>query len=411
LSSELVALLGDWEVGQMRRDREGRLSFRYDEAWRGLVDAHPLSVSMPLAKLEHGHDVVSAFLQGLLPDHPLILERWAKRLGVSASNPLALLGRVGADCAGAVRFAQAADVPNDVAWLDDGEVAARLRLLQKDVSAWRRPDDAGQFSLAGAKPKTALHYVDGRFGVPSGNVPTTHILKPGRRELDGHAENEHFCLLLARAAGLPVPSSRVMRFEDQVAVVVERYDRVRTKAGVTRVHQEDLAQALAVSAEGSGARAIIDVLRQHSRRPEEDTGTFIRALAFHFLIGGTEANAKNYSLLFGAQGWVRLAPLYDLTSALPYLEPHKLKLAMDVGGKYRLRNIGAKQWRKLARDLDRDADEVLAGVTGLARALPDHAADSLRQCREDGLHHSVLKRLLAAIRERSAGWLQGLTAA
>jgi serine/threonine-protein kinase HipA len=407
LGSELVALLGEWEVGQVRRDRDGRLSFRYDEVWRGQVDAHPLSVSMPLAKLVHGHDVVSAFLQGLLPDHPLILERWAKRLGVSASNPLALLGRVGADCAGAVRFAQASGVPNDVAWIDDGEVAARLRLLQKDVSAWRRPDDAGQFSLAGAKPKTALHYVDGRFGVPSGNVPTTHILKPGMRELDGHAENEHFCLLLARAAGLPAARSRVVRFEDQVAVVIERYDRVRTKTGIVRVHQEDLSQA---GAEPT-ALAIVEVLRQHSRWPEEDTATFIRALAFHFLIGGTDAHAKNYSLLFGAQGWVRLAPLYDLTSALPYREPHKLKLAMPVGGKYRLRNIGARQWRKLARELGRDPDEVVAGVTGLARALPDHAADSLRRCREDGLHHSVLKRLVAAIRERSEGWLQGFTAA
>ncbi|MGA7631477.1 MAG: HipA domain-containing protein [Terriglobales bacterium] len=111
-------------------------------------------------------------------------------------------------------------------------------------SAWRAATDTGQFSLAGAQPKTALLLEGRRWGVPSGRTPTTHILKPPTGEWDGHAEIEHFCLLLARASGLVVPNSSVRRFRAEIAIVIERYDRIRSSDGWLRVHQEDMCQAL-----------------------------------------------------------------------------------------------------------------------------------------------------------------------
>ena len=76
--------------------------------------------------------------------------------------------------------------------------------------------------------KDALLFERQRWGVPSGRVPTTHILKPATGEWNGHAENQHFSLHLARAAGLIVPNSTVQHFGDEIAIVVERYDRVRS---------------------------------------------------------------------------------------------------------------------------------------------------------------------------------------
>src|SRR6202043_1593433 len=111
-------------------------------------------------------------------------------------------------------------------WLDEAAVAERLRLLRADPSAGREAKDTGQFSLAGAQPKTPLLFENGRWGVPSGRVPTSHILKPPTGEFDGHAENEHFSLELARALGLAVPNSAIMHFENEIAIVVERYDRI-----------------------------------------------------------------------------------------------------------------------------------------------------------------------------------------
>ena len=96
------------------------------------------------------------------------------------------------------------------------------------------------------RPKTALLFQNGQWGVPSGRTPTTHILKPPTGEWDGHAENEHFCLLLARASGLVVPNSSVSRFHDEIAIVIERYDRLLSSGQRVRVHQEDMCQALAL---------------------------------------------------------------------------------------------------------------------------------------------------------------------
>ncbi|MEP2544108.1 MAG: HipA N-terminal domain-containing protein, partial [Alphaproteobacteria bacterium] len=234
MDSELVALMNGRRIGEVRSNQRGRLSFVYDEPWRQGKNAYPLSLSMPLAAAEHGHNVIEAFLWGLLPDNDRVLDRWARWFQVSARNAFALLSHVGEDCAGAVQFVPPARVdactnaaPEPVTWLSEGEVADRLRALREDHAAWRAPRDTGQFSLAGAQPKTALLFDGGRWGIPSGRTPTTHILKPPTGEFDGHAENEHFCLKLARRLGLPTASTRVTRFGNETAIVVERYDRRR----------------------------------------------------------------------------------------------------------------------------------------------------------------------------------------
>lgn len=365
----------------------------------------------------HGHERIEAFLWGLLPDNAHILDRWAKRFQVSARNAFALIAHVGEDCAGAVQFvrperveALVVDSPDEVEWLTEPEIAARLQLLRTDPSAWRRLGDTGQFSLAGAQPKTALFLEDGRWGVPAGRTPTTHILKPPAGEFDGHAENEHICLSLARAMGLIATRSEVRRFENEVAIVVERYDRRRTVDGIIRVHQEDVCQALAIpptskyeNEGGPGAQAVMDLLRTASARPDEDRARFLDALIFSWLTAGTDAHAKNYSLLIGTNGRVRLAPLYDLASALPYhrFDLRKLRLAMNIGGEYRIHAIGVRQWRKLGGNLDIDPDAIASRAMALANMLPDHLADVRRNASAAGLDHPIVERLTAALSARA----------
>jgi hypothetical protein len=175
---------------------------------------------MPLAAEEHGPAAVQAFLWGLLPDNERVLDRWAKKFQVSARNVLALISHVGEDCAGAVQFvtpdrleALKSGKDDKVEWLDEAALAKRLQALREDHAAWRLPRDTGQFSLAGAQPKTALLLQKDRWGIPSGRIPTTHILKPPTGHFDGHAENEHICLQLARSLGMPVADTKVMRFK------------------------------------------------------------------------------------------------------------------------------------------------------------------------------------------------------
>ena len=233
MTNELTALANGREMGTVIY-RNARLSFIYAESWRQEHSAYPLSLSMPLASAEHGHTRIERFLWGLLPDNDRVLENWGKRFQVSPRNAFQLIANVGEDCAGAVQFVRpdqleslrAEPAAREIDWLTEDDVAERLRSLRADHSAWRSATDTGQFSLAGAQPKTALLFRTYRWGVPSGRTPTTHILKPPTGEWDGHAENEHFCLLLARASGLVVPNSSVSRFRDEIAIVIERYDRL-----------------------------------------------------------------------------------------------------------------------------------------------------------------------------------------
>lgn len=414
---DLIAYVDGKEMGRVSQGTHGRLQFTYADDWLRSPAAYPLSLSMPLQAAPHGHAKIDAFLWGLLPDNASILQSWGRRFQVSARNAFALITHVGEDCAGAVQFVRPDRLPaihtdrrGDVAWLTEKEIGQRLRELRADHAAWRSARDAGQFSLAGAQPKTALLFEQGRWGVPSGRTPTTHILKPPNAQLEGFPENEHICLRLARALGLPAAESRIMQFDGELAMVVTRYDRFHTTSGWTRVHQEDLCQSLGVSPDkkyqsegGPGARAIVELLRIYSSAAAQDVETFIDALALSWLIAGTDAHAKNYSLLIAANEQIRVAPLYDVASVLPYpqFDVNRVKLAMKIGDTYRLQRVGLREWRKLFAEVKLDADVFVSRIAQMAHAIPDHVADIARQIGATGLKHEVIGRLATRLTGRS----------
>ena len=389
----LVAIMNGEVVGNVYQMANGQLAFRYEESWRHTVGAFPLSLSMPLTAAEHGDQSTRAYLWGLLPDNPDVLEWWARRYGISRHRVVELLARVGEDCAGAVQFAtpeRAHDLmttahntseTESVEWLGNNELELRLRDLRLNPAAGRSANDTGQFSLAGAQPKTALYQsADGKWGVPSGRVPTNRILKPPTLGLDDLAYNEHFCLSLARELGFSAAASRVQQFGDEVAIVLERYDRVVLGDRLVRVHQEDMCQALAVrptqkyeSEGGPGVIAIENLLRQSSSDPAQDTSRFVDATAFNWLIAGTDAHAKNYSILHAAGPQLRLAPLYDVISALPYqqLKHSASTLAMAIGGERRISAIHTSHWQTLARETGLPTSEMVERVRAVAKAIPD----------------------------------------
>ena len=202
-----------------------------------------------------------------------------------------------------------------------------------------------------------------------------------------------------------------MHFQGEVAIVVERYDRLRTPEGLRRVHQEDICQALAImpthkyqNEGGPGISDIVGLLRTYSGSAAEDVGTFIDSVAFNWLIVGTDAHAKNYALLIGAGGRVRLAPLYDLASVLPYpdIDIERARLSMKLGGEYRFRNVQSRHWRKMAEEVRLDPDKLIARVNEFAGQLADQARDIERRMREEGIDHPLILRLTQALVKRAA---------
>lgn len=386
MTRHLVVIAEHRVMGEIHRNPAGRLTFIYDESWRALPNAYPISLSMPLVIREHEHRRIDPWLWGLLPDNEIILRRWAQRHHVSARNAFALLSHIGEDCPGVIQLVRPERVAaildetdSQIEWLTEHDVAERLRLLGRDQSAWRTSSDTGQFSLAGAQPKTALLHDGIRWGVPSGAMPTTHILKPPVDALDGHAVNEHICLELARALDMPAADSVVTEFEDQTAIVVKRYDRLQTGNTIRRLHQEDMCQATGHAPEekyqsegGPGPADIIELLGSQSGDPETDIWTYTRALIFNWLIGGTDAHAKNYSMLIQSGGHARLAPLYDIASAYPYdLDSRRMKLAQKIGGRYKIDEIGRHQWEKFANDAHLPATAVIGACRDMAEQIPD----------------------------------------
>ncbi len=416
MTDRLIAIAEGQIAAEISKAKSGRWSMAYAQSWLTEPTAYPLSLSMPLGATEYPHAKIEPWLWGLLPDNELILSRWGARFHVSPRNPFALLSHVGEDCPGAIQL-----VPPErtdtiltrrgkIDWLSETDVAQRLRALKEDPSAWRSSNDNGQFSLAGAQPKTALLHRDGRWGVPSGRIPTTHILKPPSDDFPGYAENEHVCLRLASALGLPAAESKVMKFENETAIVVERYDRLVDGRTIRRVHQEDLCQALGrpptnkyQNQGGPSAKDIVDFLRAHSANPTEDIWTFVRALGFNWLIGGTDAHAKNYSMLIGADAYSRLAPLYDIATALPYdFDKKKLKLAMSIGKEYLLYGIGWRAWAKFCEQVHLAKDEVHSLLVDLTTTLPERLPSIVDDCVDAGIDRKILKGISAALSQRAA---------
>jgi serine/threonine-protein kinase HipA len=395
----LIVLLNGTRIGTLDQNQHGQLSFTYDERYRtALRNATPLSLSMPLAQRTHGNKVVEPYLRGLLPDNENVLRRWGARYGVPWNSPFAQLRTVGEDVAGAVQFVRESRLgevtePGSIEPKDETYIANRLRVLRDDRAAWDDIDSPGQFSLAGAQAKFALYRSpDGQWGLPAGRNATTHIFKPALEHLAHQEVNEHLCLRAAERLGMRVAHSRVMQFGEEHAIVLARYDRVVNDDGsVTRVHQEDICQALAVYPArkyeredgGPGPVTIIDMLRENispNRAARSAIQTFCQALAYNWVIFGPDAHAKNYSLLLSGST-VRLAPLYDISSVAAYPDRYDLRtmaMAMAVNGKYENRLVTGDDWRALANSVGVDPDEMTGWVHHIVSNTPDALVDAAR---------------------------------
>jgi len=426
--TELLVAINQDLVGVVTQEANGRLHFSYDEGWRERDDSHPLSLSMPLGEREHGDGAIRPFLEGLLPDNADVLQTWARRFQVSPRNPFSLLSHMGEDCAGAVQFIRPERYESvflaghgGVDWLTEEAMAERLRDLVQRRGTGRLAGDQGYFSLAGAQPKMALFFDGERWGIPFGTMSTTHILKPpGQAQLDGLAANEHLCLRLARELGMETATSDLWTFAGEQALVVRRYDRLRREDGTwIRIHQEDAGQALAVSPlrkyereGGPGAPAIVQLLLEESSDPDADVGAFFDALAHNWVMGGTDGHGKNYSLLI-RPGSVRLAPLYDLISILPYphfVHPRAAKLAMRVHREYALSKIRRRHWEGLAAQCRLDPEPVVERMREVVAATPEALERAVGSVREEGVQHEVVGRMATMIRGNAERCLRMLDA-
>ena len=377
---ELWVWMNGERVGIWSQGRTGRHHFVYDPGWVESPRARALSLSLPIVatRTVEGPEV-EYYFDNLLPDSEAIRKRLRERFKAKSANAFELLEAIGRDCVGAVQLLRPGDTPEGFDRLSheplsDADVARILR----DVTAKPGPgthddDDDFRLSIAGAQEKTALLRLGKQWYRPMGATPTTHILKlplglvGGRRlDLTHSVENEWLCAQILDALGLPVARTAIGQFEDEKALVVERFDRRIMDKGrwIARLPQEDFCQALgrplAQKYESDGGPGMADGLKvlagsEHAGRDRE---TFVSAQLVFWLLAATDGHAKNFSIFLLPRDRYQLTPLYDVLSAWPVighgrnlLPMQKARLAMALRGKsthYRLSEIQPRHWRQLA---------------------------------------------------------------
>ncbi|HEX7076081.1 MAG TPA: type II toxin-antitoxin system HipA family toxin [Hyphomicrobiaceae bacterium] len=381
-------------VGRLRRETSGAIDFHYDESWLTWEHTFPVSLSLPLREDRYVGDPVIAVFDNLLPDSEDIRRRVAARSDADGIDPYSLLSAIGRDCVGALRFLPDGKDPGkadeiDARTIGYEEIADRLANLAN--APLGMGDDAEfRISIAGAQDKTALLYWQDGWHVPHGGTATTHILKPqigqrGNYDLSHSVENEHMCLEIMRALGLPAARTEIADFAGTRALVIERFDREWTKDGrLLRVPQEDCCQALSVPPtrkyQSDGGPGMVEVfaLLKASDDPAHDQLVFMKAQIAFWLLGATDGHAKNFSIFLYPGGGFELTPLYDVMSAQDLhdkkqIQRKGMKLAMSVGDNrhYHIHEIHPRHYRQTADRAglpDGMADMALEQV---ADALPD----------------------------------------
>src|SRR5215469_2253103 len=214
-------------VGRLNRQTSGAIDFAYDRSWLDWEHALPVSLSLPLREDRYIGDPVIAVFDNLLPDNDQIRRRLAERVRAGGYDAYSLLAAVGRDCVGALQFLPDGMDPGAAGSLEgrpleDSEIAAMLGDLRRAPLGL---DEDGEFriSLAGVQEKTALLQWQGKWQVPHGATATTHILKPeiGKLangiDLSQSIENEHLCMRLTAAFGLPVARTEIAEFGERRA--------------------------------------------------------------------------------------------------------------------------------------------------------------------------------------------------
>ena len=392
---ELQVFIAGRHAGSFICDKEGELGFVYEAGYSG----PDISVAMPFQDKEFWGRKVHAWFAGLLPDDINVRRGMAAVAECGPNSIFGLLRMYGMDLPGAVQV-----IDDDMAFRKRGseyvevapeQVRARLENIvseERRNKSYKWMASGERWSLGGNQAKIALRAFEGKWYSCLGDAASNVIVKPGVSWLNAQALDECICMRLARLVGLPVAGVRLQSFDGFDAIVIDRYDRITADTGmIMRIHQEDFCQALGVvpdkkyAADGgpTSAAALNLVAGDSTGRGRK---LFFDALVFNYLIGATDAHAKNYSLLHVSRGKFRMAPLYDIASVVPYMEKGKVyRLAMSIGGENRVGWLRKTSLTKFAKMHGFDSDELADRVDVLAERVMtnvESAVNDFASCAE-----------------------------
>ena len=347
MTKELSVRLHGVQVGVLRLVN-GKMEFTYDENAQ-----KPISLSLPLQKEPFKEKVCRAFFGGLLPENPNMRELLAKKYNINVNDDFKLLKEIGRDCAGALSFHEMTEPQKSYQMLKiEGSILSDEELTKYLEELPYRPYLGKRLSLAGAQEKTAVCVINGKIALPNDDIPTTHIIKTALPKYVQSIQNEYICMKVAKEIGLEVAEVEIRKVGEIEFLLVERFDRkYSNNLECERILQEDFAQSLGVQARDKYKVTFKDCLKvlNKTATPANSKLRFVRQVIFNYLIGNTDAHAKNFSVYLTNDG-ITLTPAYDLLCSSIY--DCDQRIAMKIGKARYYSDVTEKDWEIFAQDLD-----------------------------------------------------------
>jgi serine/threonine-protein kinase HipA len=350
------------------------IKFSYDKAWQA-THADSISPNLPIAESDHSGQNVESYFENLLPEAGI---RDLLTLKHQATSTFKLLSVIGGDTASDLTILPEGQLPEppsyqDITWQDIADSFTQQQGIISNIQS----EDGLRISLAGAQKKLSICINDdGNPLLPLGSSPSTYIIKPDIKGVDGvwsSAINETLVMSLAAKLGLGVAE---VSYQPIVkACLIKRYDRLMgTDGEITKLHQLDICQLdgkkSTVKYESDGGPTLQRcraLLGKHGVNAA-DIKRVIQWLFFNLYVGNHDSHAKNLSIYFPANNTIRVTPFYDLLSTSIYPGLSR-KFAFNIGHENTPQNINQEQITNMAVSLGFKPKYVLKIAEALANKL------------------------------------------
>lgn len=367
----------------------GNLKFQYNDAYLASA-GRPVATTLPLTAepiiLNGG--AAPAFFAGLLPEGRRLFAI-SSRIKTSVDDDLGLLIELGADLIGDVQVLATKSTQNvdrESLWLPRDTTTLNFSQIREKYFGGKAS------GVPGVQDKVSSKMMNAR--ARWANVD--YILKLNPAEVPFAVENESFFLALAKRCGIKTaPNKTLADANGEHALLLERFDRVATETGKTRLAAEDGCQVANLYPAAKYNIDFIDVAQNLvalcSARSIAGLSLF-NQLVFNWLIGNGDAHAKNFSILESPTGEWKISPAYDLICTRFYDDRN---MALSLNGRetdWSRRNLidAAEQLMVPARAAEKVIDkqllvlknlpnEILSGVLPFRRDQNYEVAAFLKQ--------------------------------
>jgi serine/threonine-protein kinase HipA len=402
-------LMSDECIGVLTYDAKlHQFSFNYDTAWLCRDDRFQLNSQIPFDPIpeiskEMHSALVKQFFENLLPEGQA-LDDAANMHNLSKSNLMAMLMAIGKETSGALSVG-GNNQKNTLRELPFRELSERIRLRPfQPFTVW---DGKVRLSIAGFQDKIAAMLMDGKWYLTEGPIyASTHIMKPEPVSdvMRGMTSNEFFCMRLAERIRLNVAPVTLIHVPEPM-LVITRFDRHPSQAGVKRLHYIDGCQALSLPVnykyernfgsgidvahirDGASYPKLFELININTPTPAKQRLMLLRWAIYQVLIGNVDAHAKNLSFSSSSAG-LKLAPAYDLVSGASFSEKNfDRSYAMAIGDAFLADDLSPYEWANFANAcnlpfslvstiLKQESEKVLKAVDYVFREVVDEGADA-----------------------------------